>query len=73
MRVPKNVGVEIEGVSKTLNQITETRFSPSIIYHRTERLSLRLYAIIDADYDDPMYLISNRYLLSATNEDRTRL
>ena len=35
MRVPKNVGVEIEGVSKTLNQITETRFSPSIIYHRT--------------------------------------
>ena len=59
MRVPKNVGVEIDGVSKTLNQITETRFYPNIIYHRTERLSLRLYAIIHPQYDDPMYLISN--------------
>ena len=59
MRVPKNVGVEIEGVSKPLKEITDTRFYPTIVYHRTERLVLRLYAIIDAQYDDPMYLISN--------------
>ena len=60
MRVPKNVGVEIEGVSKPLKEITDTRFYSSIVYHRTERLDLRLYAIIDEQYDAPMYLISNQ-------------
>ena len=59
MRVPKTVGVEIEGVSKPLKEITDTRFYSSIVYHRTERLDLRLYAIIDVQYDAPMYLISN--------------
>ena len=59
MRMPKNVDVEIDGVSKTLNQITDTQFYPSIVTHRTEPLALRLYAIINAQYDDPIYLISN--------------
>ena len=42
MRAPNNVGVEIDGVRKTLKEITDTRFYPNIVTHRTERIHLRL-------------------------------
>ena len=59
MRVPKNVGFEVDGTIQTLKEIPATTLYPKIIYHRTEQIELSLYALIEASFEDPMLLISN--------------
>ena len=59
MRVDKNVGIEVNGVPKTLRDMTSTTFYPQIVYHRTERIEMALSTLIDKQFDDPVHLISN--------------
>ena len=59
MRVPRNVGVRINGSLRKLDALAEGAYA-DILYQTTEALRLNLYVVRDAAHDDPMYLISNR-------------
>ena len=59
MRVPRNVGIRLEGSLKKLDDMAEGWY-PHILYQTHEQLPLQLYIIRDAAFKDPMYLISNR-------------
>ena len=59
MRVPRNVGVRVNGSLRKLDDLQEGSYS-DILYHATEALPLNLYIVRDEAHDDPMYLISNR-------------
>lgn len=59
MRVPRNVGVRVNGSMRKLDDLQEGTYS-DILYHATEALPLNLYVVRDEAHDDPMYLISNR-------------
>jgi len=59
MRVPRNVGVRVNGSPRKLDDLAEGAYS-DILYQNTEALRLNLYVVRDEAHDDPMYLISNR-------------
>ena len=59
MRVPRNVGVRVNGSLRKLDDLKEGSH-PDILYHTTESLPLNLYVVRDEAFKDPMYLISNR-------------
>lgn len=59
MRVPRTVGVRVNGSLRKLDDLAEGSYS-DILYHTTEVLPLNLYVVRDEAHDDPMYLISNR-------------
>lgn len=59
MRVPRTVGVRVNGSLRKLDDLAEGSYS-DILYHTTEALPLNLYVVRDEAHDDPMYLISNR-------------
>ena len=59
MRVCRNVRITVLGDVKTLDQLDASGFYPQILYHQTEQIQLNLYAVRDARFSDPMYLISN--------------
>ena len=59
MRVPRNVGVRVNGSLRKLDDLKEGGYS-DILYQNTEALRLNLYVVRDQAHDDPMYLISNR-------------
>ena len=59
MRVPRNVGVYVNGSLRKLDDLKEGSHR-DILYHTTEALPLNLYVVRDNAFKDPMYLISNR-------------
>jgi len=59
MRVPRNVGVRVNGELRKLDDLAEG-FYADILYQHTEALRLNLYVVRNTTHDDPMYLISNR-------------
>ena len=59
MRVPRTVGVRVDGSLRKLDDLEEGSYS-DILYHTTEEVSLNLHVVRDEADDDPMYLISNR-------------
>ena len=59
MRVPRNVGVRVDGSLRKLDDLEEGGYS-DILYQVSEALPLDLYVVRDEAHDDPMYLISNR-------------
>ena len=59
MRVPRNVGIRVNGSLRKLDALAEGAYSDRL-YHTTEALPLNLYVVRDEAHDDPMYLISNR-------------
>jgi len=59
MRVPRNVGVHVDGSLRKLDDLEEGGYS-DILYQATEALPLTLYVVRDEAHEDLMYLISNR-------------
>ena len=59
MRVPKHVGIRVDGSLKKLDDL-KVGWYPHILYQTQEQLPLHLYIIRDDTFKDPMYLISNR-------------
>ena len=60
MRVPRNVSVLTQGGWKTLDD-RPTGFHTDLLYHKTHQIHLRIFVHRDPNYDDSMYLISNRH------------
>ena len=59
MRVPRHVGITLEGSPKKLDDL-EDGWYPHILYQTHEQIPVQLYIIRDEAFKDPMYLISNR-------------
>ena len=60
MRVPRNVSVLTQAGWKTLDDLP-TGFHTDLLYHKTYQIHLRIFVHRDTNFDDPMYLISNRH------------
>ena len=58
MRVPRNVCVLTQAGWQPLDEVSPG-FHADILYQQTHQLHCQLFAIRDADFKDPMYLISN--------------
>ena len=59
MRVPKHVGIILDGSLKKLDDL-KAGWYRHILYQAHEQIPLQLYIIRDEAFKDPMYLISNR-------------
>ncbi len=59
MRVPKHVSIRVEGSLRKLDDL-EAGWYGHILYQTHEQVPLQLYIVRDADFKDPLYLISNR-------------
>ena len=59
IRVPKNVGIQIAGRFSKLGDIQTSGYHSSVIYHKTERIVVNLYCVVDTREDDPMFIVSN--------------
>ena len=59
IRVPKNVGIQIAGRVSKLGDIQMSGYHPSVVYHKTERIVVNLYCVVDVSEDDPMFIVSN--------------
>jgi hypothetical protein len=58
-RVPKNVGIVIEGKLRRLYQLRQSGSYSHVLYHLTEQIRLHLYAVILDTESDPMFIVSN--------------
>ena len=59
MRVPRNVAVLTQGNWKTLDDLPSGSH-PDVLYQKIHHIPVPLFVRRDPNFDDPMYLISNR-------------